>query len=125
MTPTDRRAGRDRDWTDAESEGLPATEDQPPGYDDQTAIEGTPLPADHPTGVFERAVTALGEERPESPADRSARERPDVAQAPADGPGGRLAVGGVDAGDDPAAGEWADDRAGLSAEEAAVHLEET
>jgi|GEM_PF-5258235 len=120
----DRRSGRDRDWTDAESEGLPATEDQPPGIDAETAAEGMVLPADHPVGATERGVTPLEESLPESPADRSARERPDVPQAPSETPGGRLASGGSDDADDPSEGEWAPDHSGLSAEEAAIHIEE-
>lgn len=117
-----RSAGRDRDWTDAESEGQPPTEDQPPGIDADTAEEGTPLPADHPVGSDERGVTALGASLPDTVAERAARERPDFPQVPDDNPGGRLATGASDAGDPPE-GEWAEDDGGLSAEEAAMHVE--
>lgn len=120
----DRRAGRDRDWTDSESEGQPATEDQPPGIDAENAVEGTPLPADHPVASNEIGVTEVEELVPETLRERVARERPDAPQAPDPNPGGRLAVGATDPDDDPAAGEWAADAAGLSAEEAAVHIEE-
>ncbi len=118
-----RRSGRDSDWTDSESEGLPATEDQPPGIGPETAEEGSPLPADHPVGAQERGVTQLEESVPETVAERAARERPDLPQAPPSDPAGRLAAGATDR-DDPSEGEWVDDDAGLSAEEAAVHLEE-
>lgn len=120
----DPRSGRDSDWTDSESEGLPATEDQPPGIGPETAEEGSPLPADHPVGAEERGITQFEESIPESVAERAARERPDLPQAPPPDPGGRLSAGATDRGDDPAGGEWVDDDAGLSAEEAAVHLEE-
>lgn len=125
MTATeDRRSGRDRDWTDAEREGMPATEDQPPGIDAESAVEGEPLPADHPMAVEERGVTAAEAARPESVEERAARERPDLPQVPPQDPGGRLATGADDPVDDLAGGEWADDPGGLSAEEAAVHVEE-
>ncbi|HLW44742.1 MAG TPA: hypothetical protein VKR78_00895 [Acidimicrobiales bacterium] len=124
IDPADRRSGRDRDWTDAESEGQPATDEQPPGIGPGTAEEGRPLPADHPVAVEERGVTQLEESVPETVAARAARERPDLPQEPADEPEGRLATGATDPDDEPSGGEWADDRAGLSAEEAAVHIEE-
>lgn len=120
---TDRRSGRDRDWTDKESEGQPATEDQPPGIDAETALEGEPLPGDHPVGATEVGVTEREQAVPESLEERVRRERPDVPPVPPDDPGGRLPTGGADHGD-PLEGEWAPDDAGLSAEEAAVHVEE-
>lgn len=120
----DRRSGRDSDWTDPESEGLPATEDQPPGIGPETAEEGSPLPADHPVGSEERGVTQIEEANPETARERAARERPDLPQAPPEDPGGRLASGATDHDDDPSEREWSDDHAGLSAEEAAVHVED-
>jgi hypothetical protein len=120
----DRRAGRDSDWTDAESEGLPATEDQPPGIGPETAEEGMPLPRDHPLGSEERGVTQLEEAKPETVRERAARERPDLPQEAPGDPRGRLAAGATDTDDDPGEGDWAGDSAGLSAEEAAVHIEE-
>lgn len=115
------RAGRDSDWTDAESEGLPSLEDQPPGIDDQTAEEGFALPRDHSVGVDERGVTEAEQARPETLRERVRRERPDAPQEREPGPGGRL-VDSAEA--EEFAGEWADDGAGLSAEEAALHIEE-
>lgn len=109
----DRRSGRDRDWTDSESEGQPATEDQPPGIDAQTASEGTAPPADHPVASDEVGVTEAEGAVPETLRERAARERPDVPQAAPDDPDGRLADG-----------EWTDDAAGLTAEEEAVHVDE-
>ncbi|HEY3941510.1 MAG TPA: hypothetical protein VGL60_03415 [Acidimicrobiales bacterium] len=121
--PTPGRAGRDADWTDTESEGLEATEDQPPGIDDETAEEGTAPPRDHPLGVEEWGVTALEQAAPETLEERVRRERPDLPQEAPEDPDGRLAVGADDA--DPLdAGEWTEDAAGLSAEEAAVHIVE-
>ena len=119
----DGRSGRDRDWTDPESEGLPVTYDQPPGIGPETAQEGLPLPGDHPVGSEERGVTQLEEAIPETVRERAARERPDLPQAPPDEPGGRLVTGGTDHDDDPSSGDWEDDDAGLSAEEAAIHIE--
>ena len=120
---TERRSGRDRDWTDTESEGLPATEEQPPGIDAETAVEGMPLPADHPVAVDEVGVTEREQEIAETVEERSGRERPDVPQAPPTDPTGRVATGATDP-DDPLEGDWEEDATGLSAEEAAVHLDE-
>lgn len=115
-----RRAGRDSDWTDAESEGLPPLDEQPPGIDDQSAEEGLVLPRDHPIAAEEWGVTEREQAVPESVRDRVRRERPDVAQRAPQDPPGRL----VDTPEDGVEGEWADDAAGLSAEEAALHIEE-
>lgn len=119
-----RRAGRDRDWTDAEREGMPATDDQPPGIDADSAVEGEVLPADHATVANERGVTAAEEARPETVRERAARERPDLPQSPPPGPSGRLATGANDPADDVTAGDWVPDAGGLPTEEAAVHVEE-
>ena len=123
-TADDHRSGRDQDWTDAEREGLPVLEEQPPGITDENAVEGSPLPGDHPVGVEERGTTELEESRPESAEERAARLRPDVPQRPPDRPGGRLAAGATDPGDGPTTASWEPDDAGLPAEEAAVHVEE-
>lgn len=122
MTSDDRRSGRDRDWTDTESEGMPATEDTAPGMGPETALEGDPLPGDHPVASTEYGVSAREEAEPETLRARVARERPDLPQIPPDDPGGRIAQGATDD-DEPAEAEWAGDDAGLSAEEAAVHVE--
>lgn len=121
-TTDDRRSGRDRSWTDAESEGVPALATQPPGSTAETSVEGLPLPEDHPVGVDERGTTELGEMQPDTVAERAARERPNLPQRLPDGPEGRLTQGATDQ-DDPATGEWADDSAGLAAEEAAIHVQ--
>lgn len=123
-TAEDRRSGRDRDWTDAESEGLPELATQPPGITAENAVEGLPLPEDHPLAVNERRTTGFEEGRPETVAERSARERPDLPQVPPEGVGGRLVAGATDPGDGPTTATWEPDAAGLSAEEAAVHIEE-
>lgn len=122
-TTEDRRSGRDHSWTDAESEGLPDLDTQPPGITGDTAVEGLKLPEDHPVGVDERGTTDREAMQPETATARRARERPDLPQRLPDAPGGRLVQGATDR-DDPATGDWADDDAGLAAEEAAVHLEE-
>ncbi|HVX20298.1 MAG TPA: hypothetical protein VHB02_03015 [Acidimicrobiales bacterium] len=120
----ERRAGRDPDWTDAEAEGQPDLDDQPPGIDDQTASEGPTLPRDHPMGVEELGVTAAGEAVPETVEERARRERPDTPQRPPEDPAGRLEA--VDSPEEAAEGEafaeWEADAAGLSAEEQAVHV---
>lgn len=122
---TDHRySGRDSDWTDPESEGLPVTEDQPPGIGPETAEEGMPLPEDHPVGVEERGVTQFEEANPETVRERAARERPDLPQAPPEDPGGRIWRGATDRDDEVFEGEWEDDDSGLSAEEAAIHIDE-
>jgi len=121
---TSGRAGRDQDWTDAEAEGQPITDDQPPGIGPDTAEEGTVLPSDHPLGAEAFGVTAAEEARGETLAERVAHERPDRPEAPPDdGPGGRLVQGAGDT-DDPLEGEWDDDDSALSAEEAALHIED-
>lgn len=122
-TAEDRRSGRDPDWTDAEREGLPELETQPPGITAENAVEGMPLPEDHPVGVDERGTTELEQSRPESVEERAARERPDVPQVPPDVVGGRLSQSATDPGDGLTTATWEDDDAGLSAEEAAVHIQ--
>jgi hypothetical protein len=121
----ERRAGRDQDWTDSEAEGIPLLDEQPPGVEADTAVEGGYPPRDHPVAVEERGVTAAEAAVPETLEERVARERPDVLQRLPEEPEGRIAEA-----DDPLAGEdlygeWdTEDAAGLSPEEAAVHLEE-
>ena len=83
----DRRSGRDRDWTDAESEGLPQLETPPPGITADNAVEGTPLPNDHPLGADERGTTALG--RSGSGPPWRSRDRP--CEPPPLSPGGQAA----------------------------------
>lgn len=121
-TADDRSSGRDSDWTDAESEGLPELETQPPGITADNAVEGTPLPEDHPVGVDERGTTELEQRFPESVDERAGRLRPDLPQAPPDQPPGRLSGGATDPGDGPTTGTWEPDASALSAEEAAVHI---
>lgn len=110
----------DPDWTDTEAEGAPPIEDQPPGIDAESAQEGQFPPRDRPVGVNEPQVTAAGDRRPETLEERVRREVPDVVSPGGDdlGDTGRLVAGDPE---DGATGEWQDDRAGLSAEEDAVH----
>lgn len=123
-TADDRRSGRDRDWTDAEREGLPVLETLPPGITAENAVEGVTLPEDHPLGVDERGTTEAEEAWPESVDERAARLRPDVPQASPDNVGGRLSVGATDPDDGATTASWEADGAGLSAEEAAVHIDD-
>lgn len=122
MEPT-RRVGRDPDWTDLEAEGLPVLEEQPPGIDAETAEEGMFPPRDHPVAVDEVGVTAAEEAVPEAVGERSARERPEGRQFPAD-----EAVGGLAETDDEPTGELTaeleDEPPSGAAEEAAMHLED-
>jgi hypothetical protein len=122
----DRTVGRDPDWTDAEAEGQPATDEQPPGIDAETASEGRYPPRTHPVAAEEAGVTPAEEAVPETVRERVARERPDGVQRADRDPRGRL-VEPPDAGTAPGPGrevaDWEDaDPGGLSAEEAAVHV---
>jgi len=69
---------QDPPWTDTEAEGLPVTEDQPPGIGPETAEEGLMPPRDRPLGALEYGTTAEEQLRPESVAERSWREEPEV-----------------------------------------------
>lgn len=115
-------SGRDRDWTDTECEGTPNLADQPPGIGSETAEDGLVPARDHPMAVEETGTTQLEQALPETPAERAARERTDLPQAPPGNLEGRLAVGAEDA-DDLDGGSNAN-HAGLLAEEAAVHVEQ-
>lgn len=120
----ERRAGRDQDWTDAEAEGIPVVDEQPPGVDADTASEGGLPPRDHPLGVEERGVTAAEAAVPETLEERIARERPDVAQRAPEEAGGRIAEADDASSREDVYGDWDDGAGGLSPEESAVHLEE-
>lgn len=124
MTRDDRRSGRDRDWTDAESEGLPDLGSQPPGITAENAVEGLSLPSDHPLGADERGTTEREERTLESAEERATRLRPDRPQAAPDVVGGRLSEGITDPDDGVTTATWEPDAAGLSSEEAAVHIQE-
>lgn len=119
-----QRSAPDPDWTDTEDEGLPATEDQPPGIDAETAEEGTFPPRDHPVGAEEIGVTAAEERVPESLEERRRRERPQSATGPTEDVDGRLAEPEEAGSERELEGDWVEDAAGLSAEEQAVHVRE-
>lgn len=68
-------------WTDKDAEGLPGTEDQPPGYDAETAQEGTFPPRDRALAADDWGATAREERLGESLRRRVAREQPDVGGA--------------------------------------------
>lgn len=110
------RDARDPDWTDREAEGQPGTEDQPPGYDSETAEEGSFPPRDRPL-VSEGWGTTPAERRlRESLDQRIARERTDR--------GSGAAGTHLEAADDDGAGLTVESSPpGASAEEAAVHVE--
>jgi hypothetical protein len=113
------KSGHDRDWTDAEAEGQPELDAQPPGIDAETASEGTWPPRDRSVGVDEHGVTAAEAAMPETVAERARRERPEVTPREEPDPSGRL-VDGVAVDQAGTAGDGEDDDRGLSAEEAAV-----
>ena len=68
----------------APGEGLPDhTQDLPPGKDIETAEEARMMPRDHSVAAGSDPaypVTAEEQRRPESPADRQAREEPDFGE---------------------------------------------
>jgi hypothetical protein len=121
-----RRTREEAPATDMEAEGLPDTEDQPPGIDIENAVEGMIPPRDHPVGADQWGTTAAEEARGEPLADRVRREQPDVARAD-QRPVGRLVAPDAGTGRDDEGTEVAeeerDDTLGLSAEEAAMHIE--
>lgn len=113
----------DPDPTDLEAEGVPAIDDASLDTDDP--VEGMVPPRDYPLAVDDR-VTAADQVHGETLAERVRREQPDH-QLPDDEPVGRLLQpdqGIADLDDEPeeAADAVADDTAGLTAEEAAVHI---
>lgn len=121
-----RKAREDAPPTDLEAEGLPGLEGQPPGIDDQSAVEGMMPPRDHPVAATDYGTTTAEQHRPEPLDRRVRREQPDRVRAEQE-PAGRLVA--PDAGnlmDDEAAEVAelvAEDDTGMSAEEAAVHIE--
>ncbi len=121
----------------AEEEGIPELEGQPPGkvLTGDTG-EDLPLPRDHPLGAEEYGTTSAEEARGETFAQRVQREEPElVPRAPAGWLqeddyvlAGRLVqpdAGMVDM-DETAeeSGDATGEMVGLSAEEAAVRIEE-
>src|SRR5438477_1226628 len=116
---------------DLEEEGLPQLYDPPPGQDIQTDQTAPAVPRDRPTGVNQWGTTEAEERTDEPLYRRVRREEPDVDQrrAGADQPAPRLFAPDSDIDEvDETAEEVAlvaeDDSAGLSAEEAAVHIVE-
>jgi hypothetical protein len=112
--------------TDLEAEGLPELEDQPPGIDAESAVEGMMPPRDRPVAATDYGTTAAEQGRDEPLRDRVRREVPDRALD--DGrPVGRLVAPDAGTGRDVEAAEVAeeeaDDTLGLTAEEAAMHME--
>ena len=110
--------GKDPDWTDREAEGLPETEDQPPGVDAESAEEGSFPPRDRPLGAEEWGTTPGEVARGESVEQRAARERPDVVGR--DERPMRVADPSTTDGDV----ETEDPASGPSAEEEAVRIDE-
>ena len=109
-----------------EAEGLPEVDDQPPGIDVETAVEGMMPPRDYPVAATDYGTTAAEEAVDEPLASRVQREQPDVFRADAE-PVGRLAAPDAGTNLDREAAELADEErdytGGLSAEEAAMHIE--
>ena len=109
-----------------EAEGLPEVEDQPPGIDVETAVEGMMPPRDYPVAATDYGTTAAEEAVDEPLSSRVQREQPDVFRADTE-PVGRLVSPDADTNLDEEAAELADqerdDTGGLTAEEAAMHIE--
>lgn len=121
-----RRMREETPATDMEAEGLPETEDQPPGIDIENAVEGMIPPRDRPVAANQWGTTAAEEVRGEPLADRVRREQPDVAHADERAVGRLVAPDGGTGRDDEGtevAEEEPDDTLGLTAEEAAMHIE--
>lgn len=109
---------------DPEAEGMPAVDEQPPGVEEDSAVEEEPLPADRALVSNDFTTTATGQRIPEPAWRRARREQPEEFEEQ-DRPAGRL-VAPEEAGDDgeQLAEEAEDDVGGLTAEEAAVHHDE-
>jgi hypothetical protein len=113
---------------DYEAEGMPPPEDPPPGIDDMSEDEGIIPPGDRPQAALDWGTTAREELLDEPLADRVKREVPDRIPHDDGRVHGRLVepdegwMGNLD--DEPAeiAELVEDDDAGLSAEEAALHI---
>lgn len=125
MTPNEHDRFR---LTDLEAEGLPDIDEQPAGVDDDTAVEAAVPPSDRPRASA-RYGTTVAEQRGDEPVrHRVRREEPEVESGAAPRPGQLVHPDGgmIDVDDEGAAvaEEAVDDTAGLSAEEAAEHLEE-
>jgi hypothetical protein len=123
------RADDRRPITDIEAEGMPEVDEQPPGVDDETAVEAVVPPWDAPMAAGGYGTTAAEQLRGESFADRTRREQPDVLIGSEPRPG-RLVQPDqgwiLEPDDEPAevADEVKEDTVGLSAEEAAEHVVE-
>lgn len=131
---------RDRNPDESlDAEGIPDLDEQPPGVDVETEVEGLMAPRDHSIAAGSDPAyptTAAEQARPESVADRAAREEPEVGQprrpragaAPvATGDDGLLGPD-LEAGADVEAAEIAVDaepegRRALAPEEAAMRVE--
>ena len=105
---------------------MPAIDDAALDTDDP--VEGMVPPRDYPLAVDDR-VTAADQVHGETLAERVLREQPDH-QLPGDEPVGRLlqpdqGIPDLDYEPEEAADAVADDTAGLTAEEAAVHITDT
>ena len=116
----------DPDPTDLEAEGVPAIDDAALDTDDP--VEGMVPPRDYPLAVDDR-VTAADQVHGETLAERVLREQPDQ-QLPGDEPVGRLlqpdqGIPDLDSEPEEAADAVGDETAGLTAEEAAVHITDT
>ena len=116
--------------SDLEAEGIPAIEDNPPGIEGQNELEGMIPPGDSPMAVDQFGTTAREEQLDEPLADRLRQEQPDVELGDDAGrPVGRLVQpdgGMVDLDTEPTeVALESEDDAGLSAEEAAMHITDT
>lgn len=107
-----------------EDEGIPETDDRTSEYQ-----EFPPVPRDFPQGVEEYGVTAQDQRTDEPLTNRLRREEPDRQPRANTGVEGRLyepesEVDEIDTTKEAVALEAEGDVYGLSAEEAAIHVEE-
>jgi len=114
---------------DPEAEGIPAIDDNPPGIDGDNDVEGMIVPGDTPMGADEWGTTSREEQYDEPLAQRVLREQPDVEPGARDDGLGRIVepdqgMVDFDKERDPI-GTMTGDDAGLSAEEAAMHITDT
>lgn len=113
---------------DPEAEGLPVTEDNPPGIDGDNDVEGMIPPGDSPKGAEAWGVTPREEQLDEPLADRVQRELADREYGDS-GDLGRIIEpdqGMVDFDtEERMIGTLTDDDMGMTAEESAMHITET
>ena len=114
-----------------EAEGQPQLYDPPPGQDIDLDQDGPVVPGDRPRGTTDYGITSAEERTDEPLARRVLREVPEVGDGELDGDESPLAprlldpdsdIDELDVTAEAYALEAEDDSAGLTAEEAAMHI---